>query len=68
MKYRVDRAWPVQGVVIEGGTVIDTSIDSSLEGVIPPPNCQPLDEETRNWLVAAYPRDEGYPEIAGVPG
>jgi hypothetical protein len=52
---------------MEGGTVIDTSHPqhSFLTGVIPPPDSTPFNEETRTWLIAAYPRHDGF-EIAPV--
>jgi len=66
MRFRVHHAWPVHGgaVVIPGGTVIDDA--THLAGVIPPPDVTPLDQATRDWLVKAYPRHQGYPEIKPV--
>jgi hypothetical protein len=68
MHYRVQHKWPVLSIVIDGGTIIDTAQphQNFLQGVIPPPDSTPLDQATRDWLVAAYSRDEGYPEIAPV--
>ena len=68
-RYRIQRQWPVQGVMVEGGTVVDDASPTYqfLRGVIPPPDCQPLDQETYDWLVAAYVRDYGYPAIAPPP-
>jgi hypothetical protein len=66
-RYRIQHQWPVAGIVIEGGTVIDTSEPHQgfLSGAVPPPDSLPLDEDTRKWLVFAY-REHGV-EIAPVP-
>jgi hypothetical protein len=54
MRYRLNSAWPVSGVVIPGGTVIDTAATPFLVGVVPPPDAMPLDQEARDMLVQAY--------------
>ena len=68
-KYRIQRQWPVLSIVVEGGAIIDTALPQHrfFEGVVPPPDSQPLDQQTRDWLVAVYPRHERYPEIPPVP-
>jgi hypothetical protein len=58
MKYRLSHAWPVGGVVIPGGVIIDDDEQSGwasvVKGAIPPPDVTPLTEATRAWLVAVY--------------
>jgi hypothetical protein len=56
MRYVVRSPWPVSGgaAVISGGVVIDDSTHPFLSGVVPPPDSEPLDQATRDWLVAAY--------------
>jgi hypothetical protein len=57
MRYRVNSAWPVHGgsAIIPGMTEIDDSINTLLVGVVPPLDCTPLDEATREFLVRTYP-------------
>jgi hypothetical protein len=58
MRYKIHRQWPVAGVVLEAGTVIDTS--QQFDGIVPPHDCTPLDQTTRDWLISVYPPYEGF--------
>jgi len=72
MRYRVNTTWPVSGgsMLLAGGTIVgDTQPNwSFLGGVIPPPDCTPLDQATRDWLVSVYRQQHGHGvEIVPVP-
>jgi hypothetical protein len=54
MIYRLNSAWPVSGVVIPGGVVIDTATSPFLVGVVPPPDVVALDQECRDVLHQSY--------------
>ena len=69
MKYRIDRQpWPIGGILIEPGTVIDTASNDQwsqiARGKVPPPNAVALDQETFDALRKAYP----YHQLFAGPG
>jgi hypothetical protein len=71
MRYRTNSQWPVGSVVIPGGTVVDddelSGWSSVVHGAVPPPDVTPLDQKTRDWLVAVYSAmPDHHHEIAAV--
>jgi hypothetical protein len=71
MRYRIGASWPVMGgaMMIGTNTIVDDSTPqwSFLAGVVPPPDVQPLDEQTRDWLVKAYSILDHHWTISPVP-
>jgi hypothetical protein len=72
MKYKLSHAWPVGGVVIPAGSLIDDDAESGwstvASGLVPPPDSVPLDKATRDWLVSIYSSMPDHRwEIAAVP-
>jgi hypothetical protein len=71
-RYRLSHAWPVGSVVIPAGSLIDDDAESGwstvAQGLVPPPDAIPLDQETRLWLISVYQRLPGhFHQIAEVP-
>ena len=63
--------WPIGATCIEAKTIVDTTdmepgMAALLEGPlgVPPPDCQALDQDTYDRMVAAY----GYHKVGYGPG
>jgi hypothetical protein len=70
MRYRLSHAWPVGGVVIPSGSVVDdaeSGWSTIVRGLLPPPDSIPLTRETRDWLIRSYQLPDHKHEIAEVP-
>jgi hypothetical protein len=75
LKYRVGpQGWCAPGGHwLDRGVVVDTSVRLEFAGVVPPPDCVPLDQQTYDFMTSNGVVGLGYPYervavVAGVVG